>query len=421
MTDTYTASIAGIQLDIETLQDSWEKAVSISEIPYKNGALLDDLGLKARRIKVRCYFYEESYETHKEFLESLKSPGPVEMVHPKYGIIRGMIETVDVRHDERQRTAEIDLGFVEELSGTIEYTRRPDVKSETADAYVRGVTQARDAFADAALADLGAEGWTICNAALDASSSAFSQLTGLSAGARRWVKDIDRFVAGMEAVMVDVANPANSLISSIRLGTDLPGRVVGAVARTAERYSILYQSIRSMPEKFMQNLSDAALDLAQRLGCERDVCTGFSLRAGLGLGQIYHDDEALRDRARALETARSFNARGEYIKPEPTPELLDIGQIEQSLAAANGMIQEAVAMSRSVQALKDMAAILTDHALRIKIESERLTTVYVANETPLHLICLRRGLPYNYAERLVRVNDIPYPNQVKGEVKVYVR
>jgi hypothetical protein len=73
-----------------------------------------------------------------------------------------------------------------------------------------------------------------------------------------------------------------------------------------------------------------------------------------------------------------------------------------------------------MDSLKDTARILTEHAISVKLESEKLVTVSVDNETPLHLLCLQRGLPYNYAERLIMVNNIPYPNQVKGEVQVYV-
>jgi hypothetical protein len=38
---------------------------------------------------------------------------------------------------------------------------------------------------------------------------------------------------------------------------------------------------------------------------------------------------------------------------------------------------------------------------------------------PLHLVCLRYGLPYTAAERLLTINSIVNPNRVAGEVNVY--
>jgi uncharacterized protein (UPF0261 family) len=41
---------------------------------------------------------------------------------------------------------------------------------------------------------------------------------------------------------------------------------------------------------------------------------------------------------------------------------------------------------------------------------------------PLHLVCLRYGLPYTDAERLVKVNkNIQNPNFASGAVSVYAR
>jgi hypothetical protein len=50
-----------------------------------------------------------------------------------------------------------------------------------------------------------------------------------------------------------------------------------------------------------------------------------------------------------------------------------------------------------------------------------MQAVVLDNAMPLHLVCLKYGLPYQAAERLIRVNNIPNPNFTAGEVMVYVR
>lgn len=421
MTDRYAASIAGIAFEAQDLSDGFDKAIARYDIPYRDGTLTEDMGTKERTVRIRCYFYGPAYEAHKELLAHLQSRELFELLHPAYGLIRGRIPSIHVRHDDRELTAEIDIEFLEHLRGTIEYERRPDIRSETREIYEQGVAESMQSFSERAAAELGSEGTDICSRALDAGTSALSQLTGLSRKATAWVKGVDRFVAGAQGVLTEVAIPPNSIVSGIDFGLGLPGRVIGAIARTAERYSILYDSLKAMPEQFLDNLQNASDDLAAVLGNEGDVRAGFALRAGLDLGGIYGADEDSRDLARVLEGAQSFNTLGQYIKPAPTPELLDVGRIERSLAAAMAMIQDALDADRSLQSLKDLARELTDHAIRIKIEAERLVTFNVDNETPLHLLCLQRGLPYNYAERLVKVNEIPFPNAVTGEVRVYVR
>lgn len=421
MTEEYVAYLDDIPLEVQTIGDGFNKAIAQYDIPYRDGALTEDMGRKARTVRIRCVFFGPTYQDHKRLIAYIDKKELFELVHPTYGLIKGRISSVDVRHKELEQTAEIDIDFIEHLRGTNEYVRRPDIKSETETLFEQGIQDSMQSFSERAAAELGAEGTSICSRALDAGASALSQITGLSRDAVAWVKGVDRFVAGAQSVLTEIAVPPNSFVSAIDFGLALPGRFIGAIARTAERYSILHDSIKAMPEQFMDNLRAARDDLTARLGFDDDVKAGFGLQSGLDLGGIYGADEDNRDLARVLEGTQSFNMLGQYIKPEPTPELLDVGQIERSLAAAAAVIQEALSADRSMRSLKDMARELTDHAVRIKIEAERLVPVSVDHETPLHLLCLQRGLPYNYAERLVKVNSIPNPSTVKGEIRVYVR
>ncbi len=416
------ASIDGIDLQIETIEDGFEKAIAVNEMPYRDGALTDDLGLKARRIKFRCYFWEDSYEAHKSLLNHLRSRELFELIHPKYGLVKGRVESVSVRHDDRVRTARLDISFVEHLRSQFEgIPQRTDVLGAAQDAYEAGISTMKDEFLSAAVVELGAEGRGICSQVLTSGQTALSQLNNISRTAQRWVKSVDTFVAGVESAIAEVANPANTFIAAIDFGLTLPGRVIGSIAHVAERYSLLYDSLRTMPEKFLENLRDGMYALGNAVGYDDYIHHGTAQQAALSLAEIYARDEDERDLARALEQSSGFDSLGNYVKASATPELLNVRQVEQSLTIANAIIQDAIDRFRSMQALKALAGILTAHATSIKIESEKLVTIYVDNETPLHLLCMQRGLPYNYAERIWTVNSLSNPNTVKGTVQVYVR
>jgi hypothetical protein len=232
---------------------------------------------------------------------------------------------------------------------------------------------------------------------------------------------VNTFINKLESTLNDIANPANSLIATINFGTNLPGRIIGALARTAERYSILYNSLKNTPNRFIQSFRDAMTELENSLDFKKHVRIAKARQASLDLGYIYSTDEENRNKTRRLEKIKSFDANGKYVKTEAMPLLLTVNEIEQSLYDVRTDLQTSIDETRGMHSLKDMALALQEHAYNIKIESEKLVPVTIDNEMPLHLICLMYNLPYQYAERIHSVNNIKHPNFVKGDIKIYVR
>jgi prophage DNA circulation protein len=68
-----------------------------------------------------------------------------------------------------------------------------------------------------------------------------------------------------------------------------------------------------------------------------------------------------------------------------------------------------------------MAENLLNHVNSVRLEREKMIAVTLDNPMPLHLVCLKYGLPYTDAERLLRINNIRQPNFTNGEVLVYAR
>jgi hypothetical protein len=75
----------------------------------------------------------------------------------------------------------------------------------------------------------------------------------------------------------------------------------------------------------------------------------------------------------------------------------------------------------AVSALEGLSGMLTRHIDNVKMERDRIITAEVESDTPLHLVCLRHGLPYAYADRICSINDFDNPTFCGGEVRLYAR
>ena len=107
---------------------------------------------------------------------------------------------------------------------------------------------------------------------------------------------------------------------------------------------------------------------------------------------------------------------------------MTVRELERSLAIVRGDVSATITNIRIddnsenaviVSDLKTMSRQLTDHVDDIKLERDRMVTVQLDNPLPLHLVCLRYGLSYQYAARLMAANNIIRPNFTSGEIVVY--
>lgn len=423
MADKYPAKLDHIDLEIENIEDSFEKSIAKYEFPYRDGALLEDMGLNARSIKIRCYFYNETYETHKELVEHLKKKELFELLHPKYGLLKGSVESVSVRHDDRLRTAEIDISFVENFITAVEPQRHVNVELSTEQAFQRGQFELIEEFEADVKDDLGTEAMDILTKELDPLMTITEQFSGISMKARGYLKEVDSFVSGLTGTLSDITNPVDSVLSLINFPNTLAGITIGSLARTLERFVVLYDALKSSPTRFLNSLKNSFNSIAGLYPkFSKHTRIASAQRRALELAYIYKEDETRRQQVRKLEKIKSFDAIGNYVKPKPVKPIMAINEIEAMLAEVRTDIQTSVDESRQTQSLKDMAVTLLTHVNSIKLEREKIVVVEIDNEMPLHLVCLKYGLPYNYAERIHSINYIKNPNFTpSGEVRIYAR
>ncbi len=427
--ERYEAKIDDFTLQMETIEDTIEKSLAKYEFPFRDGALIEDMGQKARVIKIRCYWYEETYEAHKDFVKHLTKKDPYELLHPKYGLMKGSIDSIVIRHSDLKKTAEVDLTFTEGLiskdQAEPKYVNKGAVDWGVEDDFATGQTELIEELETDARDLLGTEAKEILSTILDPAQGLIGQFTGISMKAREYVKKAETFVTDLTGTLSTITNPADSLLAMITYPSTLSGIVVGTIARTLERYVSLYDTLRTSPTRFLSSLAGSFASLAddeEDTGFSKYVTIASAQRRALETAYIFRDDEDSRDVVKRLESTPSFDALGNYVKPESTEEILTVDEIETILADVRTDIQDAVDLSRNMTSLKSTAADLLFHVNEIKLERGKIMTVETQDTLPLHLLCLKYNLPYNYADRVNSINRIKNPSFTPaGEVKIYVR
>lgn len=426
----YDATIDGIPLEIETLDDQFEVSISRHEFPFKDGALLENLGQKARTVNLRCYFWDDgshlTYNRHIELVNSLQAAGLSELIHPQYGTMQGMVERVSVRADDRELTAEVDLTFVENLRGTISEVEYEDIETAADQAVIDAQDEQMEQFVADAQEELGAEAAEVNDLELDPELGILEQFTAASRQARAWIKQVETAVTLFDGTLADVTLPANSLISTINYGTRLPGRVIGSIARMVGRYVTLYATTSNAPSRFLRDLRSASTVLLANAGVTggmpRHLRVAFATQGAHAVAGYYAADETQRQLLRRLEKQTAFDTLGRYANPPVAEPVYTVNELESSIYISRELLQDAIDSDggRSMPSLKTMARILLDHVNNIKLEREKIITVALDNPMPLHIVCLRYGLDYHYADRLTAINNIPRPNYTGGALQIYI-
>jgi prophage DNA circulation protein len=431
--ETETGSLDGIDLEMVDISDHSESSIVRYEYPYVDGADLENMGLKAGTCKIRCYFYDNeaqsTYNDHIILLNKLKGCGEHELLHPIYGVMKGMVDSVDVRKDDRQRCAEIDISFVKRGIDAIQPSVADTVDAAQEGAFSAGVTEQLAELA----ADLSGSALDL-HVNLDPGKTLLQQASGISSQARAFARQIDKALAGLSAYANGVTDPLNSLTATLTYAANIPGRILGIADHCVERVARLYDGLAKFPARLHASiqfgLAKLTTDLdsmlpADRVGAKavllKHVAIAASRRLALETGYIYAADQDARRAQKAQGTTAPFDALGRYTPAAALDAVpMNVLELEDTLADTRALLQVSIDTARGMQSLKEMAQALTDSVSGVKLGAEQLVTVTIPSATPLHLICLQYGLPYSDAERIMALNpDLRDPSFCIGDLLIY--
>lgn len=191
------ATFRGVPFEVVSVGRAGQRAIAEHEYPYAAGSDVEDLDLRARRVRVRAVFWGDDYETRlATFVSALEAPGAGELVHPVHGSMTVLAEAWGDEHEADQvDSATVEVLFVEK--GTRVPVFSASSGAAKADAIVAGATTARSA-ADAALqrhvAKVPAGSLlriTALKSAFEQAKSALGRLMAITSGVKLLLSDLD--------------------------------------------------------------------------------------------------------------------------------------------------------------------------------------------------------------------------------------
>jgi len=149
-----------VKFEVQSVGRSGSRAIVENGYPYTDGADLDDLGLKARRVTVKAIVWGDDYETDlAQLMSALESSGAGELIHPVHGPMMALAESWSDDHDvDLVDGAMVSIVFVEDKTRKVIFTASSSVTKMEAvsvaadearaaadDTLVRRVEDAQDA------------------------------------------------------------------------------------------------------------------------------------------------------------------------------------------------------------------------------------------------------------------------------------
>ncbi|NIH11271.1 MAG: DNA circulation protein [Serratia symbiotica] len=110
------ASFRGVEFDCIYTRDTLSRDTVAYEYPYRDGAEVEDQGMKAMNFRLSALFWGNRYQTElKAFLKTLKEAGSGELIHPVYGSIpKVQFLEAGVEHEvEPLNAVTVELVFIE--------------------------------------------------------------------------------------------------------------------------------------------------------------------------------------------------------------------------------------------------------------------------------------------------------------------
>lgn len=415
------------------IEDRYPGSIAVYTYPFVDGAAMDYMGEEAREVSLETVWNRATYSRHIEFLSHIRSGLIYELVHPKYGVIKGRIFDIVSVHNEAKNRATVKFLFKEQKIGE-EITPDFNVSATAITYYKKGVSQNLSAASNSIENTLGGDSKTLLSKTLDASKKLSGQITAVSGRSRRFLADLDRQLGVLGNIESMVAIPLDAVVNTVDFGTRLPGRIISPVTRTVARIAIAKNKITTTPARFLSSFNSALTALKSEVKkvstntdaytiVEQSIDVSASHTASLVVAELYEKDELLRseyDRTVNLET---FDIEGTRIATVESNELLNVRELENSLYVVRRMLGNSYVLNREIlTANRFLAESLERHVSKVKLNRDKIVSVDLGDTIiPLHTLLLVNGLPDRYFEKVMAINNIANPTFVSGKVDLYDR
>jgi prophage DNA circulation protein len=423
----FEAKLDGFVLNIFDITDTLPQSIVRHEFISSDGAIVENYGLKAREISFKALFFGATYADHFTFVDKITNTDAIHtLVHPKYGELYGYIQETAIMHDDTQDYVEISISFVEYKLSQDSFLS----KSAWQTINELQLQAMNNALATAGTLVGKASGLT--GKLVSFNTSLRSQITGVTSKVSTFLTTLDTFFTAVDSIADTITSPLVAINNAVSFTQDVPGKLCSTVFNATNRITSSLIAIKNVPINFVNGLIAGARNfdkLVAYLGSKdgetndllRKAChTIAATNVAVQTMAVLQADENNRATAKSMENKRAFDANGVRINNIDIPEAMSVQAIEQILYEVRVYIQECVDYDRDNRDLKNIAWALVKYVDEIKLSKRSQVTMTVTS-IPLHLLCMQLGLPYNAADRILKINPaIKNPTFTQGQIQVYV-
>lgn len=435
--ELFDAKLDSYELRILDISDTIGQSLVRHEYVNTDGADIQNMGLRAREISFRAFFYglapvlstegtiEAIYPYHVDFINSISDTTTTHILnHPKYGVIEGYVESATIVHDDTQDYVAIDIKFVEDgLLFPGAFVAEESLPALMDKLYL---AMANNEITNGVPDELSANGFAeLVGKSVDFTQSLSSQFTKVTAPIRNFLRDTDTVLNTLDTFLDTVTEPVNTINASINLVNDIPSRLVGSINSAANRLVGSLSDLSNTPVNFINSM-------IYNLDALKATVTGdnasfftshmtkiWSASIARQAGILYDQDDKAYSTYIAQEKKQIWGKNGRYRGTISTPYFMSIADIEQLAYNVRVQLQTAVTLDRTDMNLKQMGEDINFYIDEIKLEKRRVITVNI-NQMPLHVLCMTMGLDYHRAERIMDLNpSILNPTFTAGAIQVY--
>ncbi|AHM72430.1 DNA circularization protein [Yersinia hibernica] len=427
------ASFRGVKFDVINTRDSWSRDIAQHEYPYIDGADVQDMGRKARNIRLSALFWGDDYDSRlQSFIAELDKRGAGELIHPIYGSMPNMqIIECQIGHDaENVDYCSVELVFLESKTGNPFFTQDyPTAQADVIFNQVQSLMDAEQSLMDNAMAPLR-DAKKLMSKSKALASTALNMLIIFRSEITGFVGNTTDFVQYPGAFMSDL----QSAVSLTSINTTSSGASAGsgvsaasAISQTNATMSDWGEShrqltaIADMPAALVSGEKTAPVempagtsvaDIAELIAMVTIVVAG---ELAQDAADIFSDDE-INSLLSPIEIERIANDTREFIQTAIDQHRAQYADATQEISSSPTAL--GIAWQPVVDGLKDIALAVQQLAANIMTTRPPLIQRQVEGVSNLHLVAHRWYGDYRRAAELQRLNpQLRNPNDLKpGDV-----
>ncbi|EOI6423972.1 DNA circularization protein [Yersinia enterocolitica] len=425
-------SFRGVKFDVVNARDSWSRDIAQHEYPYIDGADVQDMGRKARNIRLSALFWGDDYDSRlQSFIAELDKRGAGELIHPIYGSMPNMqVIECQVGHDaENVDYCTVELVFLESKTGNPFFSQDyPTAQADVIFTQVQSLMDAEQSLMDNALAPLRdakklmSKSKALASAALNMLIIFRSEITGFVGNTTDFMQYPGAFMSDLQsAVSLTSLNVTGSSGSGISSGSGVSAASVISQANVTmsdwgESHRQL-TAIANMPAALVSGEKSAPVDMPAGVSVA-DIAELIAMVTIVVAGELAQDaadifsDEDINNLLSPIEIERIANDTRQFIQAAIDQHRAQYADATQEVSSSSTPL--GIAWQPVVDGLKDIALAVQQLASNIITTRPPLIQRQVDGVSNLHLVAHRWYGDYRRAAELQRLNpQLRNPNNLQ--------